>query len=169
MVGQRVRDRKLTAMDAITVSVAGPEDIEALVSSVDGLFQEDAGRHDATMDLRWPTREGHSYYAGLVADPGTRLLLARAGELIAGHLVGKLREPDSLSRVRLAILESMRVTPELRGRGVGTALVREFFSWARQRGAELAAVSAYAGNEAAQRFYARQGFAPHTVSLRTTL
>jgi GNAT superfamily N-acetyltransferase len=151
------------------VSIAGPEDVEALVLSVAGLFKEDAGRHDPTMDLQWPAREGQSYYAGLVDDPSCLLTLARTGGRVARHLVGKLREPDSLCRVRLAILESMRVAPELRGRGVGSALVREFFTWARQHEAEQAQVTAFTGNDAAQHFYARRGFAPHAVSLRTTL
>ena len=44
-----------------------------LVASVQGLFDEDAGRHDPSMDLSRPEREGAEYYSGLVNDP-TRLL-----------------------------------------------------------------------------------------------
>jgi len=52
---------------------------------------------------------------------------------------------------------------------VGALLVDEFLAWARERGAPHAVVTAFAANESAQRFYERQGFASHTVTLRTRL
>jgi ribosomal protein S18 acetylase RimI-like enzyme len=61
------------------------------------------------------------------------------------------------------------VHPGHRDAGVGSALVRHFAGWARDRDAVQASVSAYAANEAAQRFYARHGFTPMTVTLRAGL
>jgi GNAT superfamily N-acetyltransferase len=151
------------------VSVAGPADLDAFVASVAGLFREDAGRHDPYMDLDWPNREGVAWYGGLATDPNCLLALARHEGRGVGHLVGKLAEPDSIRLARFAILESIRVDPAVRGRGVGGLLVREFFAWAQARGAERASVTAYAANEAAQRFYRRHGFAPQSVTLRAAL
>jgi len=43
--------------------------------------------------------------------------------------VGKLLEPDSLRLQRFAVLESMRVDPSLRNRGIGSMLIRYFLEW----------------------------------------
>jgi GNAT superfamily N-acetyltransferase len=152
-----------------TVGRAGPGDIDAFVASVEGLFREDGGKRDPSIDVAWPTREGASYYAGLLDDPECLLAVARREQAVVGHLVGKLVGPDALRLVRLAVLESMRVRPDLRGHGVGGLLVEEFIGWARRSGAEQASVTAYAANDGARRFYARHGFAPSSVTMRAAL
>jgi GNAT superfamily N-acetyltransferase len=149
-----------------TVDRAGSDDIDAFVASVEGLFREDGGRHDSSIDVAWPTREGASYYAGLLDDPDCLLAVARREKDVVGHLVGKLVGPDALRLVRFAVLESMRVRPDLRGHGIGALLVEEFVQWARRSGAEVASVTAYAANDGAQRFYASHGFAPMSVTMR---
>lgn len=156
-------------MTDLMVSIAGPDDIGALVESVAGLFQEDGGRHDPHMDTEWPARDGEASYGREVDDPALLLLLARTGERVVGHLVGRYREPNAIRRCRLALLESIRVAPDARGRGVGGRLVEEFLGWARAHGAEVAQVTAYAANDGARRFYARHGFTPHEVTMRTPL
>lgn len=156
-------------MSDLTVTVCGPEDLAGLIESVTGLFHEDAGQHDPCVDLAWPTREGAASYRRELDDPAVLLLLARQGRQVAGHLVGRIREPSSIRPCRIAILESMRVAPAARGGGVGSALVQEFLGWAGSRGAEQADVSAYAANDRAQRLYARHGFVPHEVTMRVPL
>jgi GNAT superfamily N-acetyltransferase len=156
-------------MTAIAVSVVDRDTVDALVESVTALFKEDAGQHDLTVDTMWPVHEGTGYYSSIVTDPACLLLLATAGERPVGHLVGKLREPTSLQPVHFAVLESMRVVPDLRRAGIGAQLVQHFLSWAREHGARLVSVTAYAGNTNAQRFYARHGFVPQAVTLRTDL
>jgi GNAT superfamily N-acetyltransferase len=153
----------------VTVSPVTEGDIDALVASVAGLFAEDAGRHDPAMDLHWPEREGAAYYSRLLGDQACLLLLARDGDQAVGHLVGRLSGPDSLRTQPLAVLESMRVAPGARRTGVGSLLVRHFFTWARDSGVEQASVTAYAANDAALRFYARHGFSPTSVTSRAVL
>jgi GNAT superfamily N-acetyltransferase len=149
-----------------TVDTAGPDDLDAFVASVEGLFREDGGRHDPSIDVAWPTREGAGYYAGLLDDPECLVAVARQEKDVVGHLVGKLVGPDALRLVRFAVLESMRVRPDLRGQGIGALLIDEFTRWARRSGAEVASVTAYAANDGARRFYARHGFAPMSVTMR---
>jgi GNAT superfamily N-acetyltransferase len=157
----------------VTVTAATHDDLDALVASVAGLFREDAGRHDPLMDLDWPAREGAAYYAELMTDEACLLVLARdgagAGDRVVGHLVGRLRPPSSLQTGCLAVLESMRVAPQARRAGAGTLLVGQFFTWARERGAQQASVTAYAANDAALRFYTRHGFVPQSVTSRAAL
>lgn len=142
--------------------------MDALLASVVALFEEDAGTHDPSVDTTWPVREGLDYYTGVLTDPACLLLLATdtATGRPVGHLVGKLREPSTLQPVTFGVLESMRVAPDVRGEGIGTSLVERFLAWARDSGAELISVTAYAANANAQRFYARHGFVPQSVTLR---
>ena len=157
-------------MGELTVSPATEDDRTAFLASVDGLFHEDAGAHDPHGDPEWAARGGANYFTDLLADPNAVPLLARDGDRALGHLVGRVWEPDTLQPgTRVAVLESMRVVPEARGRGVGGRLVTAFFAWAKERGAVRAGVTAYAVNEKAQRFYARHGFVPASVTLRVKL
>jgi GNAT superfamily N-acetyltransferase len=151
------------------VRAAHQDDIDALVESVAALFREDAGQHDSMMDLQWPGREGAAYYSPMLADDHCLLVLARDGDEIAGHLVGKLVGPDSLRTGCAAVLESLRVDPAARGRGVGAALVQHFLSWARGCGAQQASVTAYAANSGAQRLYERHGLVPSSITSRVVL
>jgi GNAT superfamily N-acetyltransferase len=157
-------------MGELVVSPASENDRAAFLASVDGLFHEDAGVHDPYGDADWVARGGAAYFADLVADPRALPLLARDGDRALGHLVGRVLDPDVLlPGTRVAVLESIRVDPGARGRGVGGRLVAAFFDWAREHGAVRAGVTAYAANEGAQRFYARHGFAPASVTLRAML
>jgi GNAT superfamily N-acetyltransferase len=156
-------------MTAITVNTATHDDIGSLVASVAALFREDAGRHDSLMDLGWPAQEGAAYYSALVNDEACLVTLARDGGHVAGHLIGKLSGPGSMLTGRIAVLESMRVAPDSRRTGAGSLLVRHFLTWARDRGAQQARVTAYAANDAAQRLYARHGFEPASITLRAIL
>jgi GNAT superfamily N-acetyltransferase len=157
-------------MGELVVSRATEGDRAAFLTSVDGLFHEDAAVHDPYGDPEWTARGGAAYFTALLADPRAVPLLARDGADALGHLVGRVLEPDTLRPgSRVAVLESIRVAPGARGRGVGGRLVTAFFAWAKGHGAVRAGVTAYAANGAAQSFYARHGFAPASVSLSAPL
>lgn len=157
-------------MGDFVVGPAAEGDRAAFLSSVDGLFHEDAGVHDSRSDPEWAARGGAAYFTDLLGDPRAVPLLARDGDRVVGHLVGRLLEPDTLQPgTRVAVLESMRVIPEVRGQGVGARLVTAFFAWAKEHGAVRAGVTAYTANADAQRFYARHGFLPASVTLRAPL
>jgi GNAT superfamily N-acetyltransferase len=84
---------------------------------------------------------------------------------VVGHLTGVLGEASDIRPIRVASLMSMYVMPSHRNEGVGARLVASFREWAGAAGADRLAVSAYAANEDAIRFYRRQGFTPRTVLL----
>lgn len=157
-------------MGELVVSPATEDDRVAFLASVDGLFREDAAVNDPYGDPHWVARGGAAYFTALLADPKAVPLLARDRDRAVGHLVGRVLEPDTLQPgTTVAVLESMRVVPEARGRGVGGRLIDAFFAWAKEHGAVRAGVTAYAANEGAQRFYARYGFVPASVTLRVRL
>jgi GNAT superfamily N-acetyltransferase len=156
-------------MTTVTVSTAAHDDIGPLVTSVAELFREDGGRHDPLRDLGWPAREGAGYYSALLDDRTCLIALARDSGNVVGHLIGRLHGPGGTLSGCIAELESMRVTPGFRRAGVGTLLVLHFLTWARGCGAQRASVTAYVGNDAAQRFYARHGFVPSSIISRALL
>ena len=60
-------------------------------------------------------------------------------------------------RQDLAIVWDIRVLPEARGKGVGSALFREAEAWARAKGCRQLKVETQNINVVACRFYARHG------------
>jgi GNAT superfamily N-acetyltransferase len=153
----------------VTIRTATRADLDDVVALSAGLFAEDAGQRDRYTDLGWPSREGREYFGGLLDGPTTRCFLADVDGTVGGSLVGRIKRETSVRPVRVADLESMYVRPEYRSAGLGSALVAEFFEWARGRGAALAAVTAYAANDRALAFYTANGFAAKSIHLETEL
>ena len=147
----------------LRIDEATAADSVAFLASADALVAADAGRFDPdATDLGWSARSGAAYTAGALTGDNL-VLLARAGDVVAGHLVGRLIGPGSVHPIRQAELESIHVYPAYRGGGFGSRLVEAFLAWAARHGAVRASVTAYAANEAALRFYARHGFAVRSV------
>jgi GNAT superfamily N-acetyltransferase len=153
----------------VRIRTAGRRDLDEVVALSAALFAEDAGQRDPHTDLDWPRREGHEYFGGLLSGPTTRCWLAEVDGAVAGSLIGRIKRESTVRPVRVAELESMYVRPEYRSAGVGAALVAGFFEWARRRGAKLAEVTAYAANDKALAFYARNGFVAKSIQLETPL
>jgi ribosomal protein S18 acetylase RimI-like enzyme len=150
----------------IRISTATTDDLPEIVTSVDALFATDAGSHNAAAtNLGWAAQNGIAYYTSLLANADNLVLLARDDNEVAGHLVGRLRAPGSVHPIRVADLESIHVYPAQRNRGIGDQLVTVFLTWAAEKGAQRATVTAYAANDGARRFYARHGFTARSVTL----
>jgi GNAT superfamily N-acetyltransferase len=141
----------------IQISTATTDDLPEIIASVDALVATDGGAHNvAATNLRWAAENGSGYYTSVLANSDNVVLLARDGNQVAGHLVGRLSGPGSMHPIRVADLESIHVYPVHRSHGVGEQLVTAFLAWATEKGAQRAMVTAYAANDRAQRFYARK-------------
>ena len=148
------------------IGVATPDDISDIIASASALVAADAGQYDPTAtDLTWARQSGLAYATQLLNDDDSLVLIARDGDAVIGHLVGRLSGPGTVHPIRVAELESIHVYPQHRGGGIGEQMVNAFLAWAAERGAQRASVTAYAANEAAQRFYTRHGFAPKSIIL----
>jgi ribosomal protein S18 acetylase RimI-like enzyme len=73
-----------------------------------------------------------------------------------------LRYPSGGTDLPEAELLAIAVAPDVRGRGIGSALVEAFTAELRRRGVEGARVVVAAGNERAVRVYEACGFKPAT-------
>ena len=86
-------------------------------------------------------------------------LAIRAGEAVGGAAVAAPSSGIIVTegRTDVACLWDLRVSTEVRRRGVGTALVRRCANWARQQGFKVLAVETQNVNVPACRCYAQNG------------
>jgi len=152
-------------MNPVRIRVAAAGDEPGLVAVLAGLFAEDPGTRDPSVSQEWPHRAGLSSVKAWMADTNRLVLAATDGAAIVGILTGILTEPTDYRPVRVATLHSLYVSSAYRDRGVGSQLVAEFRSWARNRRAQRMSVTAYAANTDAIRFYQRHAFAPRLLEL----
>lgn len=88
-------------------------------------------------------------------DPASGLTaVAMLGEDVVGAVGGYT--PAGADSV---LLVAMWARPELRGRGIGNALVADVLAWARENGWSTVRLRVADGNDAARRLFERNGFA----------
>ena len=88
-----------------------------------------------------------------------RILVLREGGVPRG-MVNLLFTVSTVLGGRVAILEDMIVHPDHRGGGAGSRLLQAGIDLARSVGCRRISLLTDRTNDAAQRFYARHGFAP---------
>jgi GNAT superfamily N-acetyltransferase len=104
--------------------------------------------------------------------PGPTVLAARLERLLAdGNVIALLAGAPAIGVALMtmrpnvwydgpvALLDELYVAPALRGRGVGSVLLRSAETVARERGAELMEVNVDGQDTDARRFYERHGYA----------
>jgi GNAT superfamily N-acetyltransferase len=102
-------------------------------------------------------------------DPNNELWLGeREGEVIA---MAQLTLIPGLSRggMKRALVEAVRVRADLRGGGIGAALMRHLEARARAAGCGLIQLTSDRQRLAAHRFYERLGYVPSHVGMKKTL
>ena len=120
----------------------------------DLLFQESLHQ----VDTSWRTN-ARAWFARVVEDSGSaRFPVIEAEGAIVATAIGTLEigvpNPQS-PQGRLVRLANVITLPEHRGKGFGTAVVRDVVAWARSIGADRVDLSATAEG---QRVYERVGF-----------
>ena len=97
------------------------------------------------------------------------ILVIREGDAILG-MVNLLFTISTALGERVALLEDMVVSPPYRGVGMGSELLAYAISFARSQGCKRITLLTDGANEAAQRFYAKNGFSQSTmVPMRLSL
>jgi RimJ/RimL family protein N-acetyltransferase len=148
--------RRLTLRDgrAVAVRSATPGDARELAQLVDAVAAE-----PETWLLMVPGqragREWKKQIAQAAADPGSLLLAA----ILEGRMVGNLGlRPDPHRASAHVVVLGMSVLADVRGAGVGTALLQTALTWAGAHGGAKATLSVFPHNRRAIAFYERHGF-----------
>lgn len=91
----------------------------------------------------------------IVSDPAVTLLIARDREKIVGTTTVIVYTTPFWIKARL---DEVVVDESVRGRGVGSALVKASLEVAREKGAQVAELQSGVQRQAANRLYPRMGF-----------
>lgn len=148
----------------VEVRRAGEQDLAAVVA----LLADDplgSTREGQGEDLE-PYRRA---FRAVDADPGQLLVVAVAGGEVVGTL--QLTFIPGLSRrgALRAQIEAVRVREDLRGHGLGAALLDWAVAHARRRGCALVQLTTDKSRGDARRFYERQGFVASHEGLKLLL
>ena len=113
----------------------------------------------------WAARR--ALYAELLDKPDTVLLLAHAGGALVGYglahvmVAGDTWLADTwVTGGRVGEIESLSVRPDLRGAGIGTALLDGLERALADDGVTDLVLGVLPGNDAARRLYERRGYRP---------
>lgn len=130
------------------------------IASVDDAFPIAHLLHDFNREFATPT-------------PGPEVLAARLRTLLAGSETFAIvagAPPVAIALVTLrpnvwyegpvALLDELYVVPSLRGRGIGSAVIRLLLDTCRARSVDLVEINVDEGDTDARRFYERHGFHP---------
>ena len=82
-----------------------------------------------------------------------------ASEALIGYCV------SSIDKWLTGEIDSIFVTPQCRGQGIGTTLMEKALEWLNSKGAKKKIVSVAVGNEQAYVFYEQFGFYPRRTLL----
>ncbi|WP_343808306.1 GNAT family N-acetyltransferase [Alteraurantiacibacter aestuarii] len=135
------------------------DDLPFIVGLIDG-DPVSAARDAAT------TADAAHQLAGLQAitqDPNHRLLIAEAQGRPVGSFQLSFIPGVSRRGTWRGQIESVRVSPGMRGQGIGGAMMRWAITQCREKGCGLVQLTSDTNRQDAHRFYAQLGFAPtHT-------
>ncbi len=103
------------------------------------------------------SREGTDAGTGDAAEGG-----AGPGRILGFVSFGRDLEGFETDRDR-GIVHNLYVVPERRGEGIGAALLGAAEEHLAAEGVDVVALESMAGNDAARRFYRREGYRPHRI------
>ncbi len=157
--------RDVNVQSKLVVRRAARADLAAIVA----LFADDAmGGHGDTTDPHcFPAYE--AAFAQIEASANDRLYVAELGGEIAGTFQTTLT-PGLTGRGRpVFTIESVQTRADLRGQGIGAAMIAFAIERAREAGARLVQLSSNAARTDAHRFYKRCGFVQSHVAFKMKL
>ncbi len=116
-----------------------------------------------------PDETYQSAFDAIQRDPNHILVVGERDAKIVATLLLSFLPGLSRHGAWRAQIESMRVSGELRGQGIGQALIDWSIDQARQRGCRLIQLTSDRRRDDAHRFYERAGFEPTHFGYKLSL
>lgn len=108
----------------------------------------------------------------ILADPLRPVFVAEVDDQILGYAFCIHRDYDGtgVSTCRKEIyVDDVCVEEAHRGQGIATALMRQVYTYARERGCEFVTLNVWAGNDTARKFYESMGMTPRNTNMEIKL
>jgi GNAT superfamily N-acetyltransferase len=122
-----------------------------------------------TREAMEPDEAYQSAFDAIQRDPNHILVVGERDAKIVATLLLSFLPGLSRHGAWRAQIESMRVSGELRGQGIGQALIDWSIDQARQRGCRLIQLTSDRRRDDAHRFYERAGFEPTHFGYKLSL
>lgn len=160
-----MRRRELVNAASPKIREARREDIPAIVA----LFAADAlgGHGDTTDPATLPQYE--AAFARIAGSPADTIYVAELGGEVVGTFQTTLITTMSGRGSSALTIEAVQTRADMRGRGIGEAMMRFAIERARHAGARLVQLSSNAARVDAHRFYRRLGFVQSHVAFKMKL
>ena len=150
----------------VTIRQATIADIKGIQRLNHALFIKEYRDYDKTLNTKYTySKKGKDYFRWRVINHHDGIIVvAEFNSRIIGYLAGGLleRKPSRLP-ARYAELENMLVESKFRSKGVGSKLIKYFFSWCEQKKINFVKVTASSQNFRAQKLYHKIGFDDYDV------
>jgi GNAT superfamily N-acetyltransferase len=145
------------------VREAGPSDIDALIRLNVELHEFSAAGVPSRLRIAsaYDTQRMRARWASLLRDRAATTFVAIDGDEIVGYAEIHMVEPENdpgLVPTRRSHLQSLLVTREHRGDGVGSSLLAAAEAWARDRGAQEIELDHWVFDGGPEGFYERAGY-----------
>ena len=154
----------------VHIRTASRADFEAMSA----VFEEGDLLHRANLPDLYrkpanPPARSQAFIEAILADPDALLMLAEKEGQVIGVLHATVRDAPDVSILmprRYGVINDVAVQHELRGLGVGQALMRAAEEWAHDKGAREVELNVYFFNQSAINFYELLGYEPVSQKMR---
>lgn len=154
----------------IIIRKATIKDLEDILKLNFDLFKKEYKEFDGSLDIKWTySKKGKKYFKERIVKNDGFVAVAEQNNKIVGYLCGGLYDHGYRVKAVYAELENMIVDKKMRGKGAGTALVKEFFKWCKSRRVKYIDVIASFGNKEGMEFYKSLGFKNYDLTLEKIL
>jgi len=149
----------------LTIRVARRDDLPALIA----LFAADAvGGHGDTTDPAAFDDYARAF-AVIEASPDQTLYAAELGGVVVGTFQAAVMTSLNGHGTSAMIVEAVQTRSDLRGQGIGAAMIAFCVAQAKERGMRFVQLTSNAARKDAHRFYERMGFKPSHIGFKMTL
>ncbi len=148
------------------MSVVFREAIEADLPVIIALLSNDyLGKSRESADLSTYRQA----FQAIAADPNNAVIVGDLnGQIVASYQLTVIAH-ISLSAIRRAQIEGVRVDGSVRGQGIGAAMLQDAETRARAAGAKLLQLTMNSSRDEARRFYEANGFQPSHIGFKKSL
>ncbi len=147
------------------------KDFNALQELEHQLFLKEFKDYDLTLNCNWLfSEEGIKDLKTYITKKSQCAFIAEENNKLLGYLMGSIQKAQSWRKtMKKAKLESFFVLKEFRNQSIGSKLNKAFNNWCTENKVNLVEVVVSAQNEAATRFYRKDGFKDYELTLEKPL